>query len=366
MTQKIDRDVHRFKQIVKRRIKDNLKEFISHGEMIGRQGNDKVSIPIPNLDIPHFRYGKKGNGGVSSGPGEPGTTLGPGEGDEGREAGNSPGEHVVEVEVSLAEVMDLLHEELALPRIEPKGAPNIVRDHERYTTIATTGPRALVHRKRTFKRALKRQSMANWESASPAAVVPIPEDHRYRAPKQRPQPEANAVVFFLMDVSGSMGDEQKELVRINSFWIDSYIRQYYKGTENCYIIHDAEAREVSQDAFFRTRESGGTRISSAYRLCSQLMESRFSPSEWNIYVFHFSDGDNWGEDDAPTLQLVGQKLLPVVNLFGYTQVQSAYGSGRFLGELVAAFPQHEKLVTTEIAKRGDILGSIKKLLGTGR
>ena len=97
-----------------------------------------------------------------------------------------------------------------------------------------------------------------------------------------------------------MGDEQKEIVRIESFWIDTWLQGQYKGLESRYIIHDAVAREVDRDTFFHTRESGGTMISSAYKLCRKIIEDDYPPSEWNIYPFHFSDGDNWSMDDTLT------------------------------------------------------------------
>ena len=92
-------------------------------------------------------------------------------------------------------------------------------------------------------------------------IVPIREDRRYRSCKLQNLPETNAVIIYMMDVSGSMGDEQKEIVRIESFWIDTWLRHQYKGLETRYIIHDAVAREVDRDTFFHTRESGGTMIS---------------------------------------------------------------------------------------------------------
>ena len=131
----------------------------------------------------------------------------------------------------------------------------------------------------------------------------------------------------MMDVSGSMGNEQKEIVRTESFWIDTWLRSQYDGIETRYIIHDAAAREVDADTFYRTRESGGTIISSAYRVCLELIENAYQPSEWNIYCFHFSDGDNIGEDNAKCREILQSKLLDQVNLFGYGQVKSAYGSG---------------------------------------
>jgi uncharacterized sporulation protein YeaH/YhbH (DUF444 family) len=112
------------------------------------------------------------------------------------------------------------------------------------------------------------------------------------------EPVTNAVIIYMMDVSGSMGDEQKEIVRIESFWIDAWLTKQYKGLESRFIIHDAVAREVDRDTFFHTRESGGTMISSAYKLCAQIIDDSYPADEWNIYPFHFSDGDNWSMDDT--------------------------------------------------------------------
>jgi uncharacterized sporulation protein YeaH/YhbH (DUF444 family) len=93
------------------------------------------------------------------------------------------------------------------------------------------------------------------------------------------------------------------------------------------------AREVDRDTFFRTRESGGTMISSAYKLCARMIEA-ISPSEWNIYPFHFSDGDNWSVDDTVLcIEILKKEILPKVNLFCYGQVESPYGSGQFLKDL---------------------------------
>ena len=88
-------------------------------------------------------------------------------------------------------------------------------------------------------------------------IVPIPDDKRYRSWKTEAEPVANAVIIYMMDVSGSMGDEQKEIVRIEAFWIDTWLRRQYQGLESRYIIHDAMAKEVDRDTFFKTRESGG-------------------------------------------------------------------------------------------------------------
>jgi sporulation protein YhbH len=366
LVQKIDRDHLRFRDIVRGSIKKELRKHITRGEMIGRQGKDIISIPIAQVDIPHFRYGSRGNGGVGQGDGDVGTPLGPTEGEPGQGAGDQPGEHILEVEVSLDELARLLGEELELPRIEPRGKRSIKEEKDRYTGIRQTGPESLRHFKRTYKRALRRQIASSQYDALVPIVIPIREDKLYRSWKTVERPEANAVVIYMMDVSGSMTDEQKEIVRIESFWIDTWLQAHYPGLETRYIVHDAEASEVDRERFYRTRESGGTRISSAYRLCDELVEERYPPEDWNIYIFHFSDGDNWGDDNAASLEILYQKLLPRCNLFCYGQVESRYGSGQFLRELKRALPEQENVVLAEIPDRDAIYDSIKAFLGRGK
>ena len=127
MVMKIDRDNSRFKEIVKGKIRQNLRKYVTHGEMIGRKGKDLVSIPLPQLDVPHFRYGQNGKGGVCQGEGEAGQPIAPGQdGEPGQgQAGGDEGQHVLEVDVSLEELAEILGSELQLPRIEPKGKANI-------------------------------------------------------------------------------------------------------------------------------------------------------------------------------------------------------------------------------------------------
>ena len=127
------------------------------------------------------------------------------------------------------------------------------------------------------------------------------------------------------------------------------------------------AREVDEDTFYRTRESGGTRISSAYKVAANLLSASFPVSEWNIYFFQFSDGDNWGEDNGTSLSLLREKLLPACNLFCYGQVESPYGSGEYIRSLEKEFGEdNEKLILSDIDGKEAIYASIRKFLGTGK
>ncbi len=369
MTLEIQRDRRRFKQIVRGRIRENLRKYITHGEMIGRRGGDLVSIPLPQLEVPRFRFGNNGSGGVGQGDGEKGDQVGkPGEGPVGAGgAGSEPGAgHLMEVEVSLDELAKMLGDELELPRIEPKGTANIVADKSKYNSIRQTGPESLRHFKRTYLRALKRQiSTGDYHPGDPC-VVPIKADRQYRSWNDVPQPQVNAAVIYMMDVSGSMTDDQKEIVRTEAFWIDTWLASQYEGIETRYIIHDAMAKEVDQHTFYHTRESGGTRISSAYKVCAELIDEAFPPSDWNIYCFQFSDGDNWGDDNDHAFELLSEKLLPAANVYCYGQVESPYGSGDFIDALRKQFGEHESLILSEIEDKDGIYDSIKLFLGKGK
>ena len=365
MAQKIDQDVARFKSIVRGKVKKELRKFVSTGELIGKKGKDLISIPIPRIDTPRFVHSDEQAGGVGEGGGDSGQPVGPGEG--GSKAGNLPGEHLMEVELSFEDLAQMLGEELELPRIVPKGQEDLESRSHKYTGIAQVGPESLRHFKRTYRRALKRQLMMGTYDPRQPLVIPTHEDRVYRTWKEVQHPKARALIVYILDVSGSMGAEQKEIVRLESFWIDTWIRSQYQGVEVRYIIHDAVAREVDRETFFHTRESGGTIISSAYKLLINMIEENYPVENWNIYPFQFSDGDNWsGNDTDECMKLLADKIFSFSNVFCYGQVESEYGSGQFLKDLEERFPSDEKLLTSKIPNRDAILESIKEFLGKGK
>ncbi len=359
MLRKIDRDVKRFKQIVRGVIKKEFRKYLTHGELVGRQGKHIVSIPLPQIEIPRFRFNDRELGGIGQGEGEPGDAL------DGQ-PGTEPGQHVLEVEVGLDELAAILGEELELPRIQPRGRRSIPVEKVKYSNVRRVGPESLRHFKRTYREALKRQLATGVYDPSNPRIVPIREDRRYRSWHVREVPESNAVIILCMDVSGSMGDQQKEIVRIASFWIDTWLRSQYRNLDNVYVVHEAFAKEVDQHTFYHLRESGGTRISAAYELINALVDSRFPPDAWNVYLFQFSDGENSDSRDTDhCLEMLGRELLPKLNLLCFGQVRSSYGGGRFKTDLEEAFPGEERIVTSEIRDKDEIYDAIKRFLGKG-
>ncbi len=367
MTLPIHSDLERFRRIVHGQVRKDLKRYMASGEIIGKQGDTLVSIPLPEIRIPRLRYGRNQAGGVGQGDGSDGDAVQPGEGDGAGPAGDAPGEHLLEAELTLQELADILGEELCLPRIEPRGRKHLTATRDRYTGVARVGPRSLRHAKRTFREALKRQIVSGTYNPLRPVLVPEKEDFRYRTWQSKTDPQSAAAILYVMDVSGSMGREQKEIVRLQAFWIDTWLRANYAHLESRFVIHDAIAREVDRDTFFRTRESGGTLISSAYTLVERIIAEHYPPEEWNLYLFQFSDGDNWSAADTRAcMEILRGRLLPNLNLFCYGQVESEYGSGQFYNDLKGEIVVDERVVLSKIPDRDAIMGSIREFLGRGR
>jgi uncharacterized sporulation protein YeaH/YhbH (DUF444 family) len=362
----VELDVERFRQIVKGRVRKDLRRYIRSGEILARQGERVVSVPLPEIAIPRLHHGANSAGGLGQGEGAPGEPLDRAAGSEGP-AGDSPAEHILEADMPVEELAELLGEELQLPRIAPRGQKHMSTLREKYTGIARTGPRSLRHTRRTFREALRRQlASGTWDPVAPR-FSPQNEDFRYRTWQVREEPQSAAAILYVMDVSGSMGRDQKEIVRLAAFWIDTWLRANYRHLETRYVIHDASAREVDRETFFRTRESGGTLISSAYQLVERLIAQHYPPDHWNLYLFQFSDGDNWSAADTRScLDLLRGRLLPAVNLFCYGQVESEYGSGQFFNDLRQDVGTDERVVLSRMPDRDAVVGAIRDFLGKGR
>ena len=366
---RIESDRARFREIVRGRVRKDLRKYLSTGELIGRAGDKTVSIPLPQIELPRFVFGEnpKGKGGAGEGDGSDSTDGEAAEGEGLGGAGDQAGHHILEVEVELDDLAEMLGEELQLPNIEPRGAKEVDSLGGRYTGVRRHGPDSLRHFRRSYKNALKRTIASGLYEPSAPKIVTQREDFRFRMRKACPEPDSSAVIFHMMDVSGSMGREQKEIVRIKAFWIDTWLRSQYKNLEVVYIVHDAVARVVDQHTFFHLRESGGTKISSAYELCLKQIAERYRPEDWNIYPFHYSDGDNWSARDTELcVAMLRDEIIPRVNQFCYGQVKSAHGSGQFKKDLDGALGHEETLVTANVNDRADVPEAIKSFLSKGR
>lgn len=382
MATSIERQRRRFREILKGYVRRDLRKYIVHGEMIGRKGKDLISIPVPKIDLPHFRFGKDG-GGVGQGSGEEGELIGSnGKPGNGGGAGDQPGWHIAEVELSIDELAEMLSQEFSLPFLKPKGEKDIEEKKDRYTSTRSTGPESL----RIIKRTMKRAFIRFWSSMDPDEAeasdfdiglfldnfYPVRSDKIYRSWKSYCEKRTKAAIIYMMDISGSMSEEKKVIVRTTCFWMDIWIEAEYPGVERRYIVHDVQAKEVDRDTFYATRESGGTMISSAYHLANLMTsgennyQSKFGrgydPKSTNIYFFHFSDGDNSRDDNHRALHILTKALLSRCNLFGYGQVTSEFGSGDFLGILERIRNNYPHLALAKINDPDGIYGALATFL----
>ena len=253
-------------------------------------------------------------------------------GDGKGQAGSDPGAHILEVDVSLEELAAILGDELELPRIEPKGKANISQEKSKYNSIRRTGPESLRHFKRTYFQALRRQISSGTydphkphDRADPRGQALSLLEHRAAA--ARPTPSS----IYMMDVSGSMTDEQKEIVRTEAFWLDTWLKSQYDGVEVRYIIHDAVAQEVDEETFYHTRESGGTRISSAYKVCHRLDPPRVPPDGMEHLLLPVLRRRQLGRRQRTKPAAAARRSAAArSNLFCYGQVESPYGSGEYI------------------------------------
>jgi uncharacterized sporulation protein YeaH/YhbH (DUF444 family) len=147
-----------------------------------------------------------------------------------------------------------------------------------------------------------------------------PIDLRFRSRVKVPVPTTKAVMFCLMDVSGSMDEARKELSKRFFILLYLFLTRHYDKIDLVFIRHHTQAQEVDEENFFHARETGGTVVSSALVLMDEIIKARYAPSEWNIYGAQASDGDNWHHDSGRCRELLTENLLPVCRYFAYVQV----------------------------------------------
>lgn len=366
MTFRIGSDVDRFKSIIKDKFKHNLGKFVSSNHILGQQGGKIIKIPLNNIDLPIFSYGGKQRGGTGIGPGDVGDPVGsekkPG---KGKQAGDDDESHDFSTEFTPDELAQIMREHLELPNIENKGKGGIETEKSKYTSIANQGSESLRHYKRTYKEALKREiSSGNYDPRNPK-IIPIRDDKRYKSAATVPSPDVNTVVFYCLDASGSMGEKQKHIAKSMVFWIDLLLSSSYKKIDSVFIAHDTKAQEVSKEDFFKISSAGGTHISSAYELCYDMIQKRYPFSNYNSYVFSFSDGGNSAKDNEKSIKLLGDQLLNNLNMFAYGQINSE-DSDEYMDYLSANFKNNDKVMLAQINDVDDILNGIKSFFKDGK
>ena len=318
-------DQQRHMDKVKEAIKNNLPDLISEESIIMSNGRDVIKIPIRSLDEYKIRYNydKSKHVGQGDGDSQVGDVVasdgGQGESGagQGKEAGDQPGQDYYEAEVSIAEIEETLFKELELPNLEQKEQAEITEEKIEFNDIRKKGLMGNIDKKRTILTAIKRNAIKG-----KAEITPIHNDDlRFKTWNEVEKPESKAVVLAMMDTSASMGTFEKYIARSFFFWMTKFLRSKYETVEIEFIAHHTEAKVVTEEDFFSKGESGGTICSSAYEKALELIEQKYNPSRYNIYPFHFSDGENMSSDNRKCIKLVNE-LMEVSSMFGYGEVNA--------------------------------------------
>lgn len=337
----------RHRQKIKDSIRDNIGDILAEESIIGRDRDKIIKVPIKSVKEYRFIYGENSPGAAQGdGNQKPGDVVdqggqegqGPGQG-----AGSQAGVDAFETDITLEELIAIMFDDLELPELERKALRKVMSEDAR----KRKGHRKAGIRPRLDKRATARNRIRRKLSVKGSRGEEINEDEQrfpfheddmsyfHIAPTTREA--SNAVVFCIMDTSGSMGTVKKYLARSFYFLLYQFVRQKYANVEVVFIAHHTEAKEVPEGDFFHKVESGGTYISSGYRKALDIINDRYHPSLWNIYAFHCSDGDNFYSDNERALQ-AAEELCKVCNLFGYGEIKPS-GSAYYSGSMLEVFGQ---------------------------
>ncbi len=359
---------HRNKQ--KEIIKDNIPKIISEESIITGRRDKKVKVRIKSIEIPYFRPSKTGPGiGVGQGEGEPGDIIGrrPGTGQGGQSGSNEPGEDWIDSEVELAEIIEMMLEELGLPRLEEKEMKTLLTElGYKIAGRDKTGTWPLLDAQATQIEGMKRfwfilgalmeetelpqltcydalkkaegdfgdalnllqdpkfvpTTIGDGESEpiEPFAVF-ASDDLRFLQIEPNIQEQSQAVIIAMMDVSGSMDMEKKFRARSMLFWKTEFLRKIYQKVIIRFVIHHSTARIVEEEHFFETGESGGTISYTAFEIANSLVDTEYPTSQYNVYVWYFGDGDDWSAESATrTVEEVKKLFAKGVNMIGYGEV----------------------------------------------
>lgn len=367
-------DRRRHKQKIEKAIREGIHNIVADESIIGENGKKKFKLPVKGIKEYRFVYGNDNNTKqVGSAPGKDikrGQKIG--EADEQasgkpNKAGNEKGEEYYDVEITLEELAQYLFSELELPELQRRQLTNIFSDKLKRKGYRPEGIQPRLDRKKSAIARIKRMKAAGFKPEEAAEGETFPfheEDLKYRHYKVTKKPCTNAVIFFVMDVSGSMTQDKKFLARSFCFLMYHFIRSKYETVEIVFVTHDSEAREVDEQAFFTQGTYGGTMASAGVKLVNEIIEKRFHPSSWNIYTFHCSDGDNYDYDNEQYLNEV-EKIKNHSQLFGYCEIDPDGGYIAGPGTLYKILKplQDRSLVTVIVRKKDDIWPAFRQILG---
>ncbi len=331
------RDWLRHDEKVRESVREHLPQIIAGGDVIN-EGTRTVRVPVRMLEHYHFRLRRPGDSqGVGQGAAKPGDVLADPSADRGARdkgpGGQDEGQIQLLLEIKIDDIVDWLWEEMQLPNLKSRMGPSEETDWVR-EGWDRRGARSRLDRRRSLKELVKRRG----QQSGPATFTD--DDLRFRQLARRRQPAVHAVVFFLLDVSGSMSDRDRKLAKTFFFWVVQGLRREYRSLETVFVAHTTEAWEFSEPEFFQVTGTGGTVASTGLNKVREIIDARFNPARHNIYLFYASDGDNSVGDHADAHTALGD-IARKACFSGYVEVASglsrqlATETGRLFGEICA-------------------------------
>ncbi|MGN5518154.1 YeaH/YhbH family protein [Halopseudomonas sp. Lyrl_26] len=397
----------RFLRRYKAHIKKAVEEAVGRRSITDIEHGEQISIPARDIDEPIFHHGPggrqtrvfPGNRDFAAGDRIPRPEGGGGGAGGGSEAGNTgEGEDDFVFQITQEEFLDFMFEDLALPNLikrhltgtdnfrtvragfSQQGNPsriNVVRSmraaHARRIALSGASRARLREAQRELEM-LRREQPDNLIDIQAlekeieqlrARIDRVPFldtfDLRYNLLVKQPDPCSRAVMFCLMDVSGSMTQATKDIAKRFYILLYLFLQRNYERIEVVFIRHHTSAKEVDEEEFFYSRETGGTIVSSALRLMQQIITDRYSPNEWNIYCAQASDGDNWNDDSPICRELLARQLMPAMQYYCYVEItprehQALWYEYEKVAEL---FP--DSFAQQQIVDAGDIYPVFRKL-----
>ncbi|MCZ2406046.1 MAG: YeaH/YhbH family protein [Burkholderiales bacterium] len=394
-----ERFIRRYKQ----QIAESVRRAVAQRDIRHIEQAESISIPQKSIREPVFRHGP---GGIRDTvhPGNADYVRGDriarppegGSGQGGQASGSGEGEDDFTFTLTKEEFMQLFFEDLALPHLlrthigdNPQWKSRRAgysQDGTPHNLAVLRTMRGALGRRIALTKAAQRESQAlqaqlealcaAGDGASEAAAglerqidalkqrmgrVPFldPIDLRFRARTQVPVPNSQAVMFCVMDVSGSMDEERKDLAKRFFILLYLFLTRHYETIDIVFIRHHTQAAEVTEDEFFHSTESGGTVVSSALVLLGDIMRARYPAQDWNIYVAQASDGDNFSNDSGNCRDLLADRILPLVRYFAYVQV--AEEEQNLWEEYSQLLPLYPHFAMRKVAQPGDIYPVFREL-----